>query len=144
MFKQEIPLCLWKFFFREPLRHPCSVTHKGGFTPCIVKSAIWKRKTPSAPCAITPGLCPARAEDFCLLTEQGTLGRSILWRPAASGAIPCYDKPTLGAGLAMKVGPMLERYKLYVPYAYLEKARETVEPFLGDPSQDAVHLTEAF
>ena len=43
----------------------------------------------------------------------------------------------------MKVGPMLERYKLYVPYAYLEKARETVEPFLGD-QQDTVHLTEAF
>ena len=88
-------------------------------------------------------LRPARAEDFCLLTEQGTLGRSILCDLLRQAHIPCYDKPTLGARLAMKVGPMLERYKLYVPYAYLEKARETVEPFLGD-QQDAVHLTEAF
>lgn len=61
-------------------------------------------------------------KDPCYLTEQDYISSGILEDVLKQNRIPYLKKDVMGAGMAIKVGPMLERSRFYVPYEQLEKA----------------------
>ncbi len=67
------------------------------------------------------------AKDPCFLTEQDYLSSGILEDLLKQNGIPYLKKDVMGAGLAIKVGPMLERSRFYVPFEHLESARAVAE-----------------
>ena len=68
-----------------------------------------------------------KAKDPCFLTEQDFVSTGILEDVLGQNGIPYLRKNVLGAGLAIKVGPMLDRGRFFVPYELLPKAQELVE-----------------
>jgi toxin ParE1/3/4 len=62
------------------------------------------------------------AKDPCYLTEQDYISSGILEDLLKQNAIPYLKKDVMGAGMAIKVGPMLERSKFYVPFERLSDA----------------------
>ena len=69
-------------------------------------------------------------KDPCLLTEQDYLFSGILEDMLKQNDIPFLKKDVMGAGMAIKVGPMLERSRFYVPFDHLEKAAAVLEEVL--------------
>lgn len=65
------------------------------------------------------------AKDPCYLTELDYLSSGILEDLLKQEKIPYLKKNVMGAGLAIKVGPMLERSRFYVSFEQLSNA-ETV------------------
>ena len=61
-------------------------------------------------------------KDPCFLSEQDYISAGILEDLLKQNGIPFLKKDVLGAGMAIKVGPMLERSRFYVPYEQLEDA----------------------
>ena len=49
--------------------------------------------------------------------------------------IPFLKKEVMGAGLAIKVGPMLDRSRFYVMYDILDKARPIVDDLFAVPEE---------
>ena len=75
-------------------------------------------------------------DDLCLLTEQDYLFSGMLEDVLKQNGIPFLKKEVLGAGLAIKVGPMLERSRFYVPFELLESASAVADELLGAPEGD--------
>ena len=71
-------------------------------------------------------------KDPCFLTEQDYLTSGILEDLMKQNAIPYLKKNVMGAGLAIKVGPMLDRSRFYVPYDRLEDALAVAEELSTD------------
>lgn len=63
-----------------------------------------------------------KAKDLCLLTETDYISSGILEDVLQQRGIPFLRKGVMGAGLAIKVGPMLDRSRFYVPFDQLETA----------------------
>ena len=74
------------------------------------------------------------AKDPCFLTEQDYLSSGILEDLLKKNGIPYLKKDVMGAGLAIKVGPMLERSRFYVPFEQLESARAVAEEVFPEES----------
>lgn len=72
-----------------------------------------------------------RAEDPCFLAEKDTIWGEMLADVLRQNGIPYSIKRTLGAGLAMSVGAMLERYRFFVPYEDLPRAQALVDELFG-------------
>lgn len=70
---------------------------------------------------------PPIPRDLCFLTEQETMWAEMLEDVLKQNDIPCLTKNVLGAGLALKVGPMSERVRFYVPYLHLQNAKAIVD-----------------
>ncbi len=68
-----------------------------------------------------------QADDLCFLTEQDYVSSGILEDVLKQNGIPFLKKEVLGAGLAIKVGPMLDRSRFYVMYDQLDKAVPVVD-----------------
>lgn len=66
-------------------------------------------------------------KDPCFLTEQDYLPTSILEDVLNQNGIPFLKKGVMGAGLAIKAGPVMERTRFYVSYDRLEQAMAVVE-----------------
>jgi len=49
--------------------------------------------------------------------------------------IPFLQKGRLGAGMAMNVGPLLERFRLYVAYENYQEAAAVVEELFGEEGE---------
>jgi hypothetical protein len=62
------------------------------------------------------------ANDLCLLTERDYISSGILEDVLQQRGIPFLRKGVMGAGLAIKVGPMLDRSRFYVSFDQLETA----------------------
>ena len=75
-----------------------------------------------------------RPDDLCLLTEQDYLSSGILEDLLKQNRIPFLVKNVMGAGLAIKVGPMLDRSRFYVACSQLENAQAVMEE-LFSPEQ---------
>ena len=69
-------------------------------------------------------------KDLCLLTEQDYISSGILEDVLKQNGIPFLKKEVMGAGLAIKVGPMLDRSRFYVSFDRLRERRMTT----SDPS----------
>ena len=78
----------------------------------------------AAPCPACKGrkVREPGPKDPCFLTEQDYLSSGILEDVLKQNGIHFLKKDVMGAGLAIKVGPMLERSRFYVPYEQLETA----------------------
>ena len=66
-------------------------------------------------------------DDLCFLTEKEAIWSGMLADALGQRGIPFLQKNRLGAGLAIKIGPMRERTRFYVRYAQLGEAKETVD-----------------
>ena len=77
-----------------------------------------------------------RPDDPCFLTEQDFLPSGVLEDILNQNGIPFLKKNVLGAGLAIKVGPMLDRSRFYVAYELLPRAQEIVEELFSDPDKE--------
>jgi len=62
------------------------------------------------------------AEDICYLTEKEQIWGEMLEDVFRQNGIPYIVRRTLGAGLSMSVGAMLECYRFYVPFGALDQA----------------------
>ena len=71
-------------------------------------------------------------KDPCFLAEHDYLTSGILEDLLKQNAIPYLKKNVMGAGLAIKVGPMLDRSRFYVPYDRLEDAAAVAEELSTD------------
>jgi hypothetical protein len=67
------------------------------------------------------------AKDPCYLTEQDYISSGILEDILKQNNIPYLKKDVMGAGMAIKVGPMLERSRFYVPFEQLGNAMAIME-----------------
>jgi len=71
-------------------------------------------------------------DDLCLLTEKEQLWSDVLRDVLTQHEIPFLTEGVMGAGLALRVGPMLERVRFYVPYSHLERAGEIAAELFGE------------
>lgn len=66
-------------------------------------------------------------EDLCYLTETDPMFGGMLKDVLEQNEIPVLSSSSMGAGMALRVGPMFDRIRFYVPYEHLSAAREIVE-----------------
>ena len=74
--------------------------------------------------------------DPCFLTEEDYISSTILEDLLKQDSIPFLKKDVMGAGMAIKVGPMLDRSRFYVPFSVLEKARLVAEELAAAPQEE--------
>ena len=77
-----------------------------------------------------------KANDPCYLTEQDYISSGILEDMLKQSNIPYLKKDVMGAGMAIKVGPMLERSRFYVPFEHLSGATAVMKD-LFSAAEDA-------
>ena len=65
-------------------------------------------------------------EDLCLLTELDYISSGILEDLLKQNNIPYLKKDVMGAGMAIRVGPMFEMSRFYVSYDQLGGAQEVI------------------
>ena len=90
---------------------------------------------PLCPVCRKSDLRQPEAKDVCFLTERGQIWGSILEDNLNDCRIPFLKKEVLGAGLAIKVGPMLDRSRFYVRYPQLDSARAVMEDLFAVPPE---------
>lgn len=65
-----------------------------------------------------------RDDDFCFFCEKDMMWGSMLADLFKQENIRFYYKEVLGAAFVMKVGPFNERFRFYVQFSQLGKARD--------------------
>ena len=75
-------------------------------------------------------------KDPCFLTEQDYISSGILEDLLKQNGIHYLKKDVMGAGMAIKVGPMLERSRFYVPFEQLENAVSVVEDVFSPADEE--------
>lgn len=76
------------------------------------------------------------SDDACFLTEQPQIFSDMLTDILEQNSIPFYAKGVYGAGLAIKIGPMNERFRIYVLYSDLERAGDIVKGLFDTPVEN--------
>lgn len=79
-------------------------------------------------------------DDACFLTEQPQIFSDMLTDILEQNSIPYYTKGVYGAGLAIKIGPVNERFRIYVLYRDLERAGDIVTGLFESPVDDPAGL----
>lgn len=69
--------------------------------------------------------------DYCFLTDKELIWATALEDLLKDNDIPYVTKNTLGAGLAAKIGPALERKQFFVPYSHYSTAKALEEDFFS-------------
>ena len=75
-------------------------------------------------------------DDYCFLTEKEMIWAGMLEDVLKQNGIPYFTKQMLGAGLALKIGPMSERCRFYVPYSHFQEADELVEALFAPVQEE--------
>ena len=83
------------------------------------------------------------AKDPCFLTELDYLSSGILEDVLKQNGIPFLKKDVMGAGLAIKVGPMLDRSRFDIPYDRLEEAAAVSDELFSSPAEPEEGTEEA-
>ena len=78
---------------------------------------------------------PVGEDDVCFLAELDYVSSGILEDVLRQEGIPFLKKDVMGAGMAIKVGPMLERSRFYVAYPLLEKAGTVAEDLFAEADE---------
>ena len=73
-------------------------------------------------------------EDPCYLTETDPMFGGMLKDVLEQNGFTVISSSAMGAGLAMRVGPMFDRVRFYVPYTQLPAASELVEALFHAPA----------
>lgn len=71
-------------------------------------------------------------QDPCFLAEQDYLFSGILEDVLKQKGIPFLKKDVMGAGMAIKVGPMLERSRFYVMFDRLPEAEAVLKELFAE------------
>ena len=83
------------------------------------------------------------AKDPCFLTELDYMPSGILEDVLKQNAIPYLKKDMLGAGMTIRLGPMLlERSRFYVPYEKYQEAKDITDAVFSDAEEEAEPVTE--
>lgn len=77
-----------------------------------------------------------RPEDYCFLVEKEMLWGEMLADVLEQENISFEIKRALGAGLAVTIGALQERYAFYVPYRDYERAQQIVEDLFAVKEED--------
>ena len=77
-------------------------------------------------------LRPARAEDLCFLAEKEQIWGDMLSDVLRQNDIPFLRRGDMGAAMALRAGPGRERYRFFVAYRDLRRAKGAVEQLFGD------------
>lgn len=72
--------------------------------------------------------------DLCYLTETDPMFGSLLKDVLEQNEIPVLTSSAMGAGMALRVGPMFDQIRFYVPCEYLLPARALVEEIFQAPT----------
>ena len=75
---------------------------------------------------------PVRPQDPCFLTEKASPWSGMLEDVLRQNGIPFLTEGRMGAGLAVRVGSMLESSRFYVRRDDLERAGEIVGALFGE------------
>lgn len=87
--------------------------------------------------ALAAGRPARKAEGMCLLTEKDTVWAGMLADVLRQHDIPFTRESSLGAGMALRAGPLLETIRFYVPASYLAAAKDLVdELFSGEGAEE--------
>lgn len=82
------------------------------------------------------------ATDPCFLTEQDFVSSGILEDVLQQKGIPFLKKNVMGAGMAIRVGPMLERGRFYVPFSRFEEAESLTAELFSAWEETGESVTE--
>ena len=97
---------------------------KNGYGDLVVMSMETYEQLTAAP----PGPRPAQeTREMCFLTEQSNIWAGMLADVLQQHGIPFVKESSLGAGLALKMGPMSETIRFFVPASCLAAGKELVE-----------------
>ena len=80
-------------------------------------------------------------DDDCFLIEKEVLWGEMLADVLTQNNVPFYYRKALGAGVAAYVGPLLERYSFYVPYAHISDAQNIVDELFSASFEDTTFPT---
>lgn len=69
----------------------------------------------------------AMPDDICFLTEKEQIWSGMLADVLKQEQIPFTQKSVMGAGMALRAGPLFESVRFYVFYQHLSQAREIVD-----------------
>ncbi len=113
-------------------REPIFIT-KNGYGDLVVMSM----ETYEALTAGHPADSPIeKQEGMCLLTEKDVVWAGMLADVLKQHNIPFVKESSLGAGMAIRSGSLLETIRFYVPASCLAAARDIVdELFAGDQAE---------
>lgn len=102
-------------------REPVFIT-KNGYGDLVIMSM----ETYEALTAPPPSAGPRR-EELCFLTEQPPVWAGVLADVLAQNRIPFVKESSMGAGLAIKTGALLETIRFFVPGSRLEEAKDLAD-----------------
>ena len=71
-------------------------------------------------------------DDLCFLAEKEQPWSDVLADVLKQNSIPFLQKGNMGAGLSIKVWPLLERFQFYVPKSYLQGAQSVVDALFSE------------
>lgn len=95
-------------------------------------------------CGSTRGR-PPQPEDICFLMEKDAMWGRMLEDVLRQNGMEVWTKSTLGVGLALKVGGMFERLRIYVRYARWQEAQDLAAQLFsgeGDSTEPEAQGTE--
>ncbi len=87
-------------------------------------------------------LRPVEPCDPCFLTEQSQIWAGVLEDVLKQNGIPFFTKGRMGAGMALKVGPMFEDVRFYVARERLAEAMDLVEELFTEADEPAGEICE--
>lgn len=67
------------------------------------------------------------AYDYIFLIEKETIWADMLKEVLEKNEVPYICQGDMGSGMALKVAPMLEHFRFYIPYIYYNKAKDIIE-----------------
>ena len=74
--------------------------------------------------------------DPCFVCEKQIVWGEMLENELKEHGIPVLLKNQMGAGMAIKVGPMLERVRVYVPFPRWQEAMDIAEDLFAEADQE--------
>lgn len=81
-------------------------------------------------------------DDICFLTEKEQIWSGMLADVLEQNNIPFTRKSVMGAGMALRAGPMFESFRFYVFYKHLDKAGEIVEGLFSSANTESDNAEE--
>ncbi len=102
----------------------------GGYSYCKTCKAAFEGS--ACPVCGSKKIRPAQADDLCFLAEKEQIWGEMLSDVLRQNEIPFLRKGMMGAGMALKAGPGMERYRFYVSFCDLAQARGAVEQLFGE------------
>ena len=112
-------------------REPIFIT-KNGYGDLVIMSM----ETYEALTAAPPPAGDVPQGEMCFLTEQAMVWAGVLADVLAQKRIPFVKESSIGAGLAIRTGALMETFRFFVPQSRLEEAKELVEGMFAGEDED--------